>query len=871
MVKAYLVNHTHWDREWYFSIMDEQVLGEQLFTEVLDELEKNHEANFCLDGQVSIVDEYVAIHPEAKQRIKKLVDQGRLFVGPWYTQTDALMPQAESIIRNLVIGIKDTQKNYGKPMMVGYLPDSFGFNAQMPTLLHQVGIDNFIFWRGTNFKRQTSSVYFRWRGLSGKEVLALNFPFGYFTGQITPEAKQKLDEFVTQKYDPAVKFEAEHGNHEDVLVPSGIDQMNIVKNMSQTILELNAKSNYHTVISSFPEFVALMKKKKATLPDYQGELRLPTYSRVHRSIGSVRSKFKRANFKLEQKLLTRVEPLCVIGKKVGINIGNGLLENVWQKLLKCQPHDSLGGSVSESTAEDIWHRYKEVNELADGIENMIKKKIAQYLKLTANQVLIFNTDPHRFSGYKEIEIVVPTKNIQLEGMSDNEIISEKYVAPRKHILMQTPHGEDYTDEPGYYKLKIKGRIDLPGLGYKVVAIHNTDKALAEMTSSQIKSSGEITFEKQKLQFVNGQINLLTPNKKYMNIISLVDQPNDGDTYDFSPYRDFVEQRLPLENVIIRHSLHHDVMIIRGSASLPLNLNDYDVDKPHYGQLDYILNLTFNNSGQICAKLVLNNQVNSHRLRLCFNPQVNTQDARAQIQAGYITTKNHQIAPDWNKEFVEKPVNLYNFTKSVTLRENGRHFTFWGVGQKEYEYQNKQLFITLMATTGELGKPNLAWRPGRASGDTTSQGHIMMPTISAQELGHNEFKFCFGLFDTDFNESKNNQLTASWLTPNISYQAQTLNMFINRLDNKIWPTENNPQIDDQLELINLPEKVRVAAIYPALSEKRSYIIRLENLTNRPVSIPEVLLKKGRIVNALENAISERKIGPYDLISVILPLE
>ncbi|MDF7672502.1 glycoside hydrolase family 38 C-terminal domain-containing protein [Lactobacillus sp. ESL0701] len=871
MVKAYLVNHTHWDREWYFSIMDEQVLGEQLFTEVLDELEKNHEANFCLDGQVSIVDEYVAIHPEAKQRINKLVDEGRLFVGPWYTQTDALMPQAESIIRNLVIGIKDTQKNYGRPMMVGYLPDSFGFNAQMPTLLHQVGIDSFVFWRGTNFKRQTNSVYFRWRGLSGKEVIALNFPFGYFTGQITPEAKKKLNEFVTQRYDPAVKFEAEHGNHEDVLVPSGIDQMNIVKNMAQTVLALNAKSNYHTKISSYPEFVALMRKKKAALPDYQGELRLPTYSRVHRSIGSVRSKFKRANFKLEQKLLTRVEPLCVIGKKVGINIGNGLLEKAWQKLLKCQPHDSLGGSVSESAAKDIWHRYKEVNELTDGIENMIKKKIAQYLKLTAYQVLIFNTDPHRFSGYKEIEIVVPTKNIQLEGMVDNEIISEKYIAPRKHILMQTPHGEDYTDEPGYYKLKIKGRVDLPGLGYKVIKIHNTDKALAEITSSQIKSSGEISFKKQKLQFVNGQINLLTPKKKYMNIISLVDQPNDGDTYDFSPYRDFTEQRLPLENVAIRHSLHHDVMIIRGSASLPLNLNDYDVDKPHYGKLDYILNFTFNNLGQICAKLVLNNHVNSHRLRLRFNPLINTQEVRAQIQAGYITTTNHKIAKDWNKEFVEKPVNLYNFTKSVTLRENGRHFTFWGAGQKEYEYRNNQLFITLMATTGELGKPNLTWRPGRASGDTTSQGHIMMPTLSAQELGRNEFEFCFGLFDTDFNESQNNQLTASWLAANISYQAQTLNMFINRLDNKIWSTENNPQIDDQLELINLPEKIRVAAIYPALSEERSYVIRLENLTNRPISIPEVLLKKGKIVNALENAIDERKIGPYDLISVILPLE
>ena len=417
MTTAYLVNHTHWDREWYFSIMDEQVLGEQLFTEVLDELEAHPTANFCLDGQVSIVDEYVAIHPEAKARIQRLVNEGRLFIGPWYTQTDALMPTAESIIRNLIIGIKDTEGNYGKPMMIGYLPDSFGFNAQMPTLLRQVGIDNMVFWRGINFKRQAGSTYFRWHGIGNKEIVALNFPFGYFTGQITPEAKQKLNEFVEQKYDPAIKFESEHDQNEDVLIPSGIDQMNIVKNISQTVEQINSISEYHTEISTYPEFVELIRHRSESLPEYRGELRLPTYARVHRSIGSVRSKLKRENFRLEQKLLKRVEPLCVIGHKVGVNIGNGLLTKAWKKLLKCQPHDSLGGSVSENVAKDIWQRYKEVDELVDGIENMVKKKISQYLKLTSSQLLVFNTDPHEFDGYKKVDIVASTKKIKIKVLA----------------------------------------------------------------------------------------------------------------------------------------------------------------------------------------------------------------------------------------------------------------------------------------------------------------------------------------------------------------------------------------------------------------------------------------------------------------------
>lgn len=39
MVNVYIVQHTHWDREWYFTAADAKVLSEQVFTEVLDELE----------------------------------------------------------------------------------------------------------------------------------------------------------------------------------------------------------------------------------------------------------------------------------------------------------------------------------------------------------------------------------------------------------------------------------------------------------------------------------------------------------------------------------------------------------------------------------------------------------------------------------------------------------------------------------------------------------------------------------------------------------------------------------------------------------------------------------------------------------------
>lgn len=867
MVKANLVNHTHWDREWYFTTMDALVLSEQLFTEVLDELEKNKDANFCLDGQVSIVDEYVDIHPEAKKRIQDLVSEGRLFVGPWYTQTDALIPDTESIIRNLVIGINDTKNNYGNPMMIGYLPDTFGFNAQMPTLLHQVGIDNFVFWRGTNFNRQMNSLYFRWKGLSEKEVLAANFPFGYFTAQIDLESKRNLKQFVDKRFDPNAKFAVEHGNNKEILMPSGIDQMNIIKNIHDTVKKLNEYSDYPTEISTYPEFIDKLRKQD-DLPEYSGELRLPTYSRVHRTIGSVRHQIKTNNVYLEQKILRRIEPLTVIARNNGVKIGNGLLIKLWKKLLECQAHDTIGGSVSDNVAVDILHRFKEANEIADGIENTIEKKMAEFLHLGDHDVLVFNTDPYSYKGSKEVSVLASTKNIKFDGLDNEYLIHSKHFPVRHHILMMTPRGQEYTDEPEYYQLTFKGDIELPALGYKVIHFTESESVSElEKLKSGAVNYGELSYLNQKLIFENGKLNYQNKDTKITNILEIVDSGNDGDTYDYSPLKNDVEKVLPFNNVSFKLLDNKTkVMVINGAASLPTRLEDRVSDNPNYTTLTYKLNLQFNEIGLLDAKLSVDNTVYSHRLRLKLNPEINTDTVIAQIQNGFVKTQNQKIDDNWADEFVEKPVNIYDFDKTVSLSEKNRSFTFLGKGMKEYQYHDSSLYITLMSTTGELGKPDLAWRPGRASGDTTNQGHIMMPTPLAEEKGINNFEFALDMENKEFSEEHISKLAYKWMTPSISYQIQKLNLFINRLDNKIWETDDNPSIPDSYSLLELADKYLVSAIYPAYSDVDSFIVRIQNPTNNEIEIGNDF-RNGQIVDALENPISNvESIKPYDLISI-----
>ena len=870
MVKAYFVNHTHWDREWYFTTQDAQVLSDQLFTQVLDELEDHPEANFTLDGQMSIVDEYVEIHPEAKERIHRLVNRKQLFIGPWYTQTDAMVPSAESLLRNLIIGIIDARENYGEPMMLGYLPDTFGFNANLPMILNQVGIHDFLSWRGTNFKRQTNSVYFKWKAIGGKAVFAANFPLGYYTGQIDLESKRNLQDFVKNRLDKGIEFEALNGNNDEVLVPSGIDQMNIIHDVSKTIEKVNELSQNDVEISTYPQFMNKLRSKK--LPEYQGELRYPTYSRVHRTITSVRSRNKRSNFELEQAITRRLEPLMVIAKYADIPISNGIVVKLWKLLFELQPHDTLGGSVTDNVAVDMEHRIKQANEIADGVENYIKKRIAQRLNLSDHDVIIFNTDPYEFNGRKTVEVVSQSSQVKFPTENKAVIVDKEEVKSRPHIMQLTPNGYEFKDEPGYFKLKVSLEVKMAGLGYQVLHFEDSDQAVDEFQSISGKSIGN---HRVQLAFEDGAFYLSTKYKTFNDVISIYDQANDGDTYDFSPLRWDEEKQLDWNGTIKKEVADGiERLILTGTWQLPFDLEDrVDNEAPKTVDVSYQLILTIAaTSDVISAKLTIDNQALSHRLRLRLKTGITTKAAHAQIQGGFRQTENEAIDDNWNDEFVEKPVNIYIFDRAVGLHDKKDGLYFFGTGQKEYEKVDDSLYITLMATTGQLGKSDLLWRPGRASGDTTSVGHIMMPTPLAQETGANEFSF--GLYAPSNAELAENKLTkviSDWYAPSVSYQMQKYNLFVNRLDNKLWDIEFSPKltkIEQTESWLNIKQNVEVSALYPAYTIKNNLVLRLSNPTAEVVDVSYLKDAGFTVVNGLEEIIDQDyQIAPYDMLTLI----
>lgn len=109
----HVVPHSHWDREWYFTTSRSKVYLMKDLADVLDTLEKNPDfKTWMLDGQASLLDDYLIWRPQDESRIRTLVRDGRLVVGPWYTQTDEMLASGESIVRNLFYGMRRCE-NFG--------------------------------------------------------------------------------------------------------------------------------------------------------------------------------------------------------------------------------------------------------------------------------------------------------------------------------------------------------------------------------------------------------------------------------------------------------------------------------------------------------------------------------------------------------------------------------------------------------------------------------------------------------------------------------------------------------------------------------------------------------------------------------------
>ena len=797
--KIHVIPHSHWDREWYFTTSRSKVYLMKDLGDVLNTLENDPEFKyFMVDAQGSLLDDYIKWRPQDKERISKLVNDGRLVIGPWYTQTDQLVISGESIVRNMYYGMKRCE-SFGKYMNVGYVPDSFGQSGNMPQIYRQFGIEDTLFWRGVSDDMVKHTDY-NWRGDDGSVVFTTQIPFGYYIGGNIPEEPEENEEFWQKE---CLEKAGGRSATRHIYFPNGFDQAPVRTNLPQLVKERNEKDPENEyVISCIEDYIKDVKSENPELEEVQGELVIAKHMRIHKSIFSSRSDLKVMNTQIQNYVTNVMEPLLTISYNLGNEYPHEAVAEIWKLLFENAAHDSIGSCISDTANEDVYVRYKQARDIAVNLVELHSRLIATNVKNDADMTFTaINTLPQKRKDTVIVKTYVPGGKFAIIDEKGNDvdytIIKSRDLTD--YVLSQTimldPSRKFYVpDQVLEVTMAIKAN-DVPALGYVQYSIDTQKDSHKETADKKVLENKYYTIEVEE----NGSLTIVDKanNVTYKNQGILVENGDDGDSFNYSPPRKDMEVfsneskctvKISGSDIYDQAEIHFDMVV-------PADLDERAEGKVSVTMLVDMTDALRKDSKVIDFNVKVDNKGLSHRLCVLFDSQIVSAFNYADQQFGLIKRPNYyekemklymesmnnktekkagiQELANWANDqstWQEPPISIEPTQSYVSLTDGKTGIAVIPQGVREYEVlDDSKIRLTLFRTYGFMGKENLIYRPGRASGER------IIETPAAQLLKEMEFNFGFTSYAGDINDSDIDTLAKQY---NTNLEVYTYAEFLN---------------------------------------------------------------------------------------------
>lgn len=844
--KIHVVPHSHWDREWYFTTSRSKVYLMKDLGDVLDTLESDPEFKyFMVDAQGSLLDDYIKWRPQDKERITKLVKMGKLVIGPWYTQTDQLVISGESIVRNMYYGMKRCE-SFGKYMNVGYVPDSFGQSGNMPQIYREFGIEDTLFWRGVS-DDMVEHTDFNWKGDDGSVVFTTQIPFGYYIGGKIPEDPKENDEFWEKE---CLEKAGGRSATRHIYFPNGFDQAPIRTNLPQLIKERNEKDPENEyVISCIEDYIKDVKSEKPELEEVQGELVIAKHMRIHKSIFSSRSDLKVMNTQIQNYVTNVMEPLLTISYNLGNEYPHEAVAEIWKLLFENSAHDSIGSCISDTANEDVYVRYKQARDIAINLVELHSRLIATNVKNSADMTFtLINTLPQKREDTVIVKTYVPGGKFAIVDEKGNNvdytIIQSRdltdYVLSQ--IITIDPSRKFYIPDHVFEVTMAIKANDVPALGYVQYSVDTEKDSHKEMEEKSVLENEYYTIEVEK----DGSLTIVDKenNVTYENQGILVENGDDGDSFNYSPPRKDLEvfSNESESSVKISGSDVYSQAVIHFDMVVPENLEERAEGKVSVTMpVDMTVALR-KGSKVIDFNVKVDNKGLSHRLCVVFDSQIVSAFNYADQQFGLIKRPNYyekemklymesmnnrsekktgiQELANWANDqstWQEPPISIEPTQSYVSLTDGKTGVAVIPQGVREYEVlDDSKIRLTLFRTYGFMGKENLIYRPGRASGER------IIETPAAQLLKQMEFNFGFTTYAGDINDADIDTLAKQYDT---NMEVYTYAEFLNgRL---IFSQREIEGKNDIVHSLFETEGNLVVSAIKKAEEDDGYIIRLYN--------------------------------------------
>ena len=445
-------------------------------------------------------------YPSVHQQIVERAKEGRWeMVGGMWVEPDLNMPDGESLVRQLLIGKRYFKEKFGVDVRIGWNPDSFGYNWQLPQIYKKSGIDYFVTqkmaWNDTN---KLPLKLFWWQAPDGSRVLTY-FPHDY-VNEIDP-ARIAADAAVARQLNPGVP-EMMHlygvGDHGGGPTRSMLDSglhwtqadrvapemkfstaQNFFSEIEKKIDTQNAPTWNYKVMANGEAYLPVPPRGKLSLPVWNDEL----YFEYHRGVMTTQANHKR-NMRESEEQLLNAEKYSSLAWLSGMKYPQARLTEAWEKALFNQFHDLAAGSGIGAIYKDSQRDYDVIRwtteEASTGALRCIASRVKTSNASAAVPVMVFNPLAWSRTDLTTFDVQLPTA--AKAGIS---VIDISVIDARGKVLPFQQISNDSSTHT--YKLLVKVE-DIPSLGYEVLHIGSA----GESAPTDLIASG-LTLENSKLR------------------------------------------------------------------------------------------------------------------------------------------------------------------------------------------------------------------------------------------------------------------------------------------------------------------------------------------------------------------------------------
>ncbi len=753
-IHATVVPHTHWDRAWYVTFQEYRVRLVRLIDRLIDLLENNPDYRFfMLDGQTSLLEDYLEARPQRAADLQALARAGRISVGPWYVLPDEFLVSPEAIIRNLMVGHRMGQ-DYGGVMKIGYVPDGFGHIAQLPQIFRGFEIDSAFFWRGVGAEADETGSEFQWAAKDGSTVLAIWMPWGYHnlsnvgypirwgdTSQMAFDWELAIAQIRTalDRLEPMANTDAR-------LLMNGIDHAEA----EPCIPELVARANetfpdvaFH--LGTLADHLEQVRTQEDKLPVFSGEFRWGRYAEILQGVYSTRIYLKQRNHRVETLLERYTEPLTAFAWLSGAAPPTGtqdLVWTAWRWLLKNHPHDDIYGTGIDQIHDEMLFRFDQAEQIGEVLARDSLRLIARQADFTAQPgtpVLVYNP-----LGWPRSEVAVGEIHFDFDDPAAENFILVNGQGGR--IPCQVLHSEEKvwleTLKPNRKRVvTVAFPVDVPPCGYTTVYAqpggppgHVDDGRLA------VHERGA---ENRYLAFTIAQDGSLTVTDKltgatYAGLHRFYDVDDAGDEYSHCPCahtETFSTAGTAAEIERVSDGPVFAQFRVAQSMCLPAGLTaDRQRRDSQRVTLQIVSTLTlYRDQPGLYIQTRINNTAKDHKLTVTFPTDL--KPAQVHVDAAFQVSARDIELPS-SEGWLEDPTPLMHQRAFTDLSDGGRGLAVLNRGLPSVEVERAdggtRIALTLLRSVGWLSRDDLSNR-------RIAAGPIL-PTPGAQCLGEHVFEY-----------------------------------------------------------------------------------------------------------------------------------